>query len=277
MISYSCIEAFKSMAQIQSELIPQGVAYFLVEEDKITWKCNSSNFDIPSLQVGTIPNKNGGAIRAINEKRIIKDKIPKNIYGTRINITSIPVTDESGHIIGAISIAMPRFHPVIEGFENYAPLFAEMFHEGVFIYATDLESIIKKQGSTKFDLPNVSIGYKLKDDDIAYKAIKSKKVHQEHGEPSKHGVETYIIAYPLFDQDDNHTIIGTLGMVVPKSIESQLFSMSHNIKSGLSGITGAITELAEAAAKIHENEMILNESINEVFHLTNEINNISYI
>lgn len=275
MIPYSSIESFKLFAEMQVNIIPGGVAYFLVEGDKITWKCNSNIFDIPNLQVGVTPSKNGGAMRAISEKRVINDKIPRNVYGVRIKVTSVPVTNEIGEIVGAISIAFPRVHPIAASFENFAPIFAEMFPEGVFIYLTDLESIIKKQSSSKFDIPGVTIGYKLKETDLAYKTITTGQKQFQNIDASRYGVKTLIINFPLYDEDDNSTIVGTMGVVVPKGLESQLFSMSHNIKTGMSGITGAITELADSATQIHENELLLHENINEVFSLTDEINTIS--
>lgn len=70
MISYSSLESFKTVAELQVNLIPGGAAYFIVEGDKITGKCNSEKFDIPTLQVGTTPSKNGGAMRAISEKKL---------------------------------------------------------------------------------------------------------------------------------------------------------------------------------------------------------------
>lgn len=150
-----------------------------------------------------------------------------------------------------------------------------MFPEGVFIYVTDLKTIIRKQGSEKFNIPAINIGYELKETDAAYKTISSKRAQQMHVDSSRYGVEAFIINYPIFDEEDNSSIVGTLGIVLPKGIESQLFSMSHNIKSGLSGIAAAITELADSATKIHESELLLNENINEVFKLTTEINAIS--
>ena len=275
MISYSSLESFKTVAELQVNLIPGGAAYFIVEGDKITWKCNSEKFDIPTLQVGTTPSKNGGAMRAISEKKTITDKIPRDVYGVRIKVTSIPISNENGNIIGAVSIAFPRLHPVAEGFDSYAPIFAKMFPEGVFIYVTNLKTIIRKQGSEKFNIPAINIGYELKETDAAYKTISSKRAQQMHVDSSRYGVEAFIINYPIFDEEDNSSIVGTLGIVLPKGIESQLFSMSHNIKSGLSGIAAAITELADSATKIHESELLLNENINEVFKLTTEINAIS--
>ncbi len=275
MIPYSSLESFKTVAQLQVNLIPGGAAYFIVENDKITWKCSSDKFDIPSLQVGTTPSKNGGAMRAIREKKVITDKIPKDVYGVRVKVSSIPITDENDNIVGAVSIAFPRIHPVLEGFDSYAPIFSKVFLEGVFIYVTDLKTILKIQGSEKFTLPNIYSGYEFDKDDIAYKTISSGKPQQQHFSSSKYGVETFIINYPIFDEEDNSLIVGTLGVVIPKELEAQLFSMSHNIKSGLAGIASAITELAGSAAKIHENELILNENISDVFKLTTEINTIS--
>lgn len=275
MIQLSSIDSFKAFAELQADLVPDGVAYFIVEGDKITWKLASKVFDMPNLKVGVTPSKDGGAMRAIKYKKVITDKIPSSVYGTRITVTSSPIANEQGEIIGALSIAFPRLHAVVAGFQYYAPIFAEMFSEGAVIYATDLQRVINKQPSKKFDLPEISLGYDLKESDIAYKAIQIKQPQLQEIDADRYGVPVLFISYPLFDEDDEDQVVGTLGLVLPKSTQVQLRNMSENLMNGLAGISSTIEELCASASQIQTNEQVLNMGIKEVSDLSEEINLIS--
>jgi len=84
--------------------------------------------------------------------------------------------------------------------------------------------------------------------------------------------------YPLYDEDDNATIVGTLGIILPKETESKLRTMAVNLANGLSGVSSGIEELAVSASEIHSNEQLLNSNMQEVLNFANEINQIlSYV
>lgn len=69
----------------------------------------------------------------------------------------------------------PQLHPVASAFGDFAPILAEMFHEGAFLYMSDLQKIAYRQPSNKFDMPTIPLGYQLTENDIAYKTMKSKQ------------------------------------------------------------------------------------------------------
>lgn len=275
MLLFSDLNSFKTTAELHVNIIQGGIAYFIVEGDKITWKCNSKTFDLPNLKVGVTPSKNGGAMRAISQKTTITDILPARLYGKRVKVNSTPIIDDNKNVVGAISIAIPLEHSVVQGFSHYAPIFSEIFPEGAFLYTTDTHEITNVQGSKKFDLNKVSVGYELTNTDIAYKSIQSKRFQSEHVDSSRYGVPTLIINYPLFDEDDNETIVGTLGVVIPRTIEYQLNTMAENLKSNLIGISSGIQELAAAAFEIQNNEELLNENIKEILVLGDQITKIS--
>ncbi|HEY1406563.1 MAG TPA: methyl-accepting chemotaxis protein, partial [Spirochaetota bacterium] len=262
-------------AQLQANLVPGGVAYFIVEGDKITWKFASDIFDLPNLKVGVTPSKDGGAMRAIRDKKPITDRIPRSVYGVRIIVNSTPIMNNQNEIVGALSIAFPLLHPVAAGFKHYAPIFADMFPEGMFVYVTDMEKIIERQPSKKFDLPNIQVGYVLKEQDTAYKTIQSKQFQIQEVGSDRYGVPVLIINHPLFDEIDCTQIVGTLGVVIPNTTEAKLRSMSNTLKTGLLGISSGIEQLAASASQIRINEQVLNESINGVMEHIEEINKIS--
>lgn len=275
MLLLSNLDSFKTIVELQVNLIPGGVAYFIIEGDTITWKCASDIFDLPNLKVGVKPSKNGGAMRAISEKRTIIDTLPSHIYGKVIKVNSFPIVDDSNNIVGAISIAFPREHSVIEGFSHFAPIFSEIFPEGVCIYTTDTKQITNIQNSEKFSVNQIRVGQELKESDIAYKTLQNQQMNSQEVDSIRFGVPTLVINYPLFDEDDSSHLVGTLGVIIPRAVEHQLKSMAEGLKSNLIGISSGIQELAAAAFEIHTNEKILNESISEILALAEQIDNIS--
>ena len=275
MIKISELPILKTFAELQVNKIPGGAVYFIVEGDTITWKLASEYFDIKNLQVGTKVSNKGGAYHAMSKKRTIDEKIPRSVYGIRLHVTSSPIADETGEVVGALSIAFPRIHPIASGFQYFAPILSEMFPEGVFLYTTDLQQILSRQSSKNFDMPNIKVGYTLQENDIAAKVIKAKCIKTEEIDASRYGVPVLVINYPMFDEDDDNEIVGTFGIVIPKKSSAQLRELSNSLEDGLGNMSSAIQQLAASASQIHANERELNTSIKEIYKLSESINEVS--
>jgi archaellum component FlaC len=274
MMTTTEVKTFKMIAEMQIDQISGGAIYFLAEGDTIVWSLASYNFRIKALEVGQKLNAQSCTLKAINEKKALTMKIPRSVYGTRIIATSMPVVDEAGIVTGAVTIVYPRLHPVAAAFDEFAPILSEMFPEGVLLYVTDLHKIINRQGSKEFDVPNVTVGYKLKESDIASKTIKSKNISVEEVDASRYGVPVLILNHPMFDEDNADVVVGTFGMVIPKGVAFQLREMSNNVDDSLGGVSAAIEELASSAAQIHSNERELNTALKEVNKFSDEINTV---
>ena len=277
MMTQTEVKTFKMIAEMQINNIEGGAIYFVTERDTIVWSLSSDNFTIDALRVGQKLNRQSCTLRAMNEKKIVTIKLSRSVYGTRVVATSTPVVDESGTVTGAVTVVYPRLHPVASAFDNFAPILSKMFPEGVFLYVTDLSKIIDRQASEKFDMHNVKVGYELKENDIASKTIKNKKLSIEEVDGSRYGVPVLIMNYPLFDQDDVNEVVGTLGIVVPKGSAFQLREMSNNMDGGLEGISSAIQQLTSSAAQIHGNEQELNTALKEVYKFSDDINEVSVL
>lgn len=275
MISYSSIDSCKILAENLVNLIPGGALFVLIEGDTVVWSKGSGSLKIDALNVGNRLDADSVSMQAIREKKVLKQNIPRSVYGTRLAITSIPIINENNESVGAFSIMLPRLHPVASAFDNFAPILVEMFHEGSFMYMTDLEKVYDRQSSTKFDMPSIQIDQKIQEGDIPYKVIKSKQPVMEEMDASKYGVPIYVASYPLFDEDNKEEIVATLGIILPKKTAASLREMSNNLENGLTGIASAIEQLAASAANIHTNEQSLNESIKEITDILEEINNVS--
>lgn len=275
MMSQTEVKTFKMITEMQIDQIAGGAIFFVSEGNGIVWNLSSDNFRIKELEVGQKLNSQSCTLRAINERKTVTIKMPRSVYGTRIIATSTPVADEEGTVTGAVTIVYPRLHPVASAFDKFAPMLAKMFPEGVFLYATDLHKIINTQASKKFDIPNVTLGYELKDNDIAIRTIKSGKVSIDEVDASRYGVPVLVMNCPLLDEDNVNEIVGTFGIIVPKSAAVQLRGMSSTMDSGLCEVSSAIEELAASAAQIHSNECELNSTLKEVYKYSDEINEIS--
>lgn len=275
MIKYSELETFKTFAQLQISLIPNGAIYLIIENNTIVWELSSSNLNIESLKVGKKVSSDGAAIRSMNERKTVTIQVPREVYGTRLIISGEPIADDNNNVVGAISIAFPKVHSVVSAFPHFAPILSEMLMEGVVLYVTDLHKCILKQGSKKFDIESFHVGYELKDTDVAYKTIRSKNFSIAQLDDSAWGVPLLIMNYPLMDDLNPNEIVGTFGITLPKGSSLHLKQMSDTLNSGLTGIANSIEQLSQSANKIYNNECSLNSTLKEVYKLSEEINSIS--
>lgn len=274
MIALSGIEACKTLAEFLADLIPGGVVFGLVEGDTFVWVKASNSFSLDIVKVGNVLDADTTTMQAIREKTVLTQNIPRTVYGKRVSIVSVPVINDNNEAVGAFTIVFPKLHPVAAAFEDFAPILAEMFHEGSFLYMSDLTKIAYAQSSTKFDMPSISVGYELDESSIAYRAIKTKRPIMEEVDASVYGEPLAIANYPLFD-DDNGEVVATLGIVTPKKTAVTLRQMSLSLEDSLTGIAAAIQQLAASASEIHSNERDLNSDIGEIINISEQINEVS--
>lgn len=275
MIYESHLNSIKYFAEVLTKFIPGGVFFGFVEGDTVTWSKHSDSFDLEALKVGSKVDGDSVTHRAIKEKNVLSQTVPRSVYGTRVIVVSIPVVNDAEEAIGAFNVAIPRLHPVASAFPNFAPILAEMFHEGAFLYITDLKKIAYRQPSKNFDVPSIQVGYDLNESDISYKVIKSKKPAFMEIDASKYGMPISVANYPLYDEDNNDEIVATLGIATPKQTAVHLRDMASNLDTGLGGISSAIQELAASANEIFNNQQLLNTNIKEITGLSDEINGVT--
>ncbi len=275
MISLSAIESCKILAQILSHMIPGGVAFGIIEDGTIIWSMNSEDFKLDVFRVGQKVSETNLSVESINQKKVLTQNIPRSVYGKRLAIVSIPIIDDTGDSNSVFSIAFPKLHPVAAAFGDFAPILAEMFPEGSFIYMSDLEKIAYRQPSSRFDLPELTVGHVWKETDISYRVIKLKQPILAELDASKYGIPVFVATYPLTDEENKEEIVATLGIITPKKTSYTLRDMASSLESGLSGISSAIEELAASATEIHTNERELNVSIKDIISISDEINKVS--
>ena len=275
MINIKYSEILKIIVQLEVDIISTGIMFLFIENRTIKWKVASKKFDMDIFKEGSDVSESAIAVRAMREGKVLTEKVPREKYGQRLLTVAIPLVDDSNKAVGAFSIVLPRLHPVAAGFNNFAPIIAELFPEGAFLYISDLNKIMLIQASQKFTLPNIHVGYELKETDMAYQTIHSGKPQSREIGAERYGVPVYIANYPLYDEDDHRNIVATLGVVVPKTSSGKLITISENLSNSLTSISQTIEHLASTATKIHENEQSLYTNIHAVSEILNKINEVT--
>jgi hypothetical protein len=275
MLHIKYVDALKMMASLETNVIPGGAVFLFIEGRTVKWKTASTTFDLPIFSVGSDVRDNSIAVRAMNERRVLTEKVPRTAYGMRLNTVAIPLVNDEGTPVGAFSIVLPRLHPIASGFSDFAPIIVELFPEGAFLYMSDLTKIAYIQSSQKFTLTGMAVGYELKETDIAYKTIHSGKVQIVELGPERYGVPVYIANYPVYDEENRTAIVATLGVVIPKVHAENLKDMAGNLSNNLAGISTAIDHLATTASTINANEQDLYKYVQYVTTAIDKINTVT--
>jgi len=274
MLTKENVAIVKEIAPVIVNLIPQGAILAETDTETITWKLASDIYDVPAIAVGGKVRVGGGPYRAMEEKRVTEEKVPRAVYGMRLIMKSIPMFGENGNTTGSLIFAVPRLHPIAGAFNNFAPIIADMFPEGAFLYMTDLEKYAYRQPSRKFDIPDVRVGDKIPEGAIARKAINSKQLAVEEVDERVHGVPVMIMNYPCFDEDDPTKVVATFGIIISRKTAKDLREMADTLSRGLEEVSAVIQELAASSMSITSNEQQLNSDIMDIFRLSEEINDV---
>lgn len=270
MITVAAANALKEIAHLIVQTSVGGTILCYVENETMVWVADAPQFTAPEFKVGRQVSSQEGILQAIEQKQTVTTNIPRT-NGIRLQVTAVPV-QEGEKVVGAIAIAMPRPHPVTRAFPFFAPMLADMFTEGAFMFVTNLQTVIFRQGSKKFDLP-IQVGDGFQNIASVIEAMRSKKTVYQDIDASVHGVPVAYITYPLFD-DDTSEIIACFTMVLPRANEAKVRDAAGSLNRGLAEIAAAIEEMAAAASNITNNEQRLNQNVKEVLRLSDEIEQV---
>lgn len=276
MISISGLDYLKSTSELQADKIPGGVLYLIIEGNTFTWRKASTTFDLDMFKIGEKLKENSIAGRAMKEKRTLEENVPRSLYGVRLKTIAEPLIDDDGNCVGVFSIVFPLVHPILNSFNIFAPIISEMFAEGAVLFISDLQKIILKQASSKFDIPFLNVERSLNESSIIKSVIESQNASiEEIHNPKICDMKILMMVQPIWDNESNE-LLGTIGIAIPKKIADDLTNMSETMENGLSGISAAIEQLTASASQIHTNEQKLNKEISEVSSLSEEIIELSY-
>jgi len=270
MITVAAANALKEIAPLIVQTSVGGIILCYVKNETIVWVADSPQFSAPEFKEGAQISSQAGILQAIEQRRTVTTNIPRT-NGIRLQVTAVPV-NEGEKVIGAVAIAMPRPHPVTRAFPFFAPMLADMFTEGAFMFVTNLQQVIYRQGSKKFDLP-IQVGDGFQKITSITEAMRSKKTAYQEYDAKTQGVPLVYITYPLFD-DDTSEIIACFTMVLPRANEMKVRVSAESLNRGLTEIAAAIEEMAAAASNITNNEQRLNQNVKEVLRLSDQIEQV---
>lgn len=103
----------------------------------------------------------------------------------------------------------------IEDVKQMYSLLVDTYDEGAIFLITDLEKIVYKQASQKFDQADVIIGTMNTSGGIADQVLKNKQVIELHLDKQMYGSRVTVVAGPLWS-DDESDILGVWVLVLPK-------------------------------------------------------------
>lgn len=274
MIKKTDLDSCKIMLEFLADNIPGGVLFMVVEGDEIVWIKNSGSIKSDIFNIKDKVFEDSEIARAIREKKVTLQKIPRSVYGQRLEITSIPIVDDSETAMGAISMVLPKIHPVGASFVDFAPILVNMFPEGAFMFMTDLTKIGHIQPSEKFNLEMIVQGELIREELAPYRVIQTEKPIMENLGSEVFGIPVSFSSFPLINEEDGK-IVATLNTILPKQNSANLREMSKKLENSLSEISATIEELAASATEIHANEQNLNDSIVEIIQISDKIDEIS--
>lgn len=273
-INVDKIEAFKEVSSFLVDKIPGGAMAAVSDLQGIVWNISSDTLHIEEFKVGSILKADGAAARCITNRREETVVIPRNVYGVRLQTYAEPVYNED-EVVGSIIFILPRLHSIASSFNDFAPVIANMFPEGSFLYITDLEKVAYRQSSEQFDVPSIQIGVPIKESWAAnWNALKTGKLAVNEVNQSVHGVPVLVMSSPFFTEEDSNKVVGSLNILMPKQKALELRQIAANLASGLEEMSAVIQELAASASQINMNEQELNTTIEGVNKLADEITEV---
>lgn len=273
MITRSDAESFKVISPLMLDLFPQGAVACIIMGNRFEWVANARSFTTQIFKVGETINSEGVAARAMQQQRVLTDRLAADLYGVRLVVSAAPIIDGS-ETVGAVVIAVPRINPLEMAFKDFAPILSQVFPDGCFVYLTDLSAFTHRHGDQKFDLPTISIGTKFNEGGVAYHSIRQKQAIVKEIDASAYGEECLVGNFPLFDEEDPTLVVGTFGIATPKRTAMKLRHMSNNMHDGMGQIASAIEEMSASAFEINTNEQKLNANVQDIARLSEDINEI---
>jgi hypothetical protein len=250
-----------------------GACFFLTDKEKVTYS-TTNKFDLPGVDIGSPNKKDGLAESAIREQKIIQKSLDRSVYGVRVHAHCGPIwSDDGSEITGAWVLVQPRLHKVANSFDYFAPIIANILPEGGLFYITDKEKFIRRQGSEKFDVPEVLLNSPIKNDGVAAIALQRKQPFSKDLDASVYGVPAMVAAYPLIDEDTGEAV-GSFGLALPRQMANDLKEMATSLGRGMDEVSKAMGQIASATAEIGTNQNSLHGEIGKVQELIEKINNV---
>lgn len=127
------------------------------------------------------------------------------------------------------------------GVKQMMNLLVETYDQGAVFCIADLDKIVYKKASTKFDLPDMVVGGKIRANGIVHDILSQKQVIEKHLEQDVYGKRMSLIAGPLWS-DDESDILGIWVFAQPKL---------HKVASSFKHFAPIVAETFPEGAVLH--------------------------
>ncbi|WP_094607825.1 hypothetical protein SPSIL_056370 [Sporomusa silvacetica DSM 10669] len=267
------LEFVKSFIQIVIHAFEDGAVFFATDLTEVTFK-HTEKFDFPGLDVGNHFSNDGLAAKVIQARRPITFEIPREVYGKRVCAIGGPVwNDTDSEIIGSWALGAPRQHKIIQAFDTFAPVLADMLPEGGMLCLSTKDKYEKRQGSKKFDIPSIQVNTPIREGSSQELVLKQKNLVTDEVDESVYGVPVLSATAPLFD-DNTGAVLGGFTVVLPRKLAKDLKAIANTLDQGLTGVSASIQQITVATNEASSNQSNLHEEIGKVKEQLDNINNV---
>ncbi|MEA1960761.1 MAG: methyl-accepting chemotaxis protein [Bacillota bacterium] len=277
-LTFNEFKSLEVLAPILLENYEQGAIFLVSNLENTVSKYVSKKFDIEALRVGSLLKKNDWFDQCIQLKRPMVFDVPRSEYGVRIKVNVYPIfgDTEENVLKGTFSIIVPSEPIIARAFPYIAPMLAEMFPEGAFIYMTGRKHISHRQASAKFDIPDLTLRSPLQENSIASEVLKTQKPIARELEQSQYGVPILMMSYPIFENTQGKDkITGTFGIALPKLASYKLRDMSNNLYQAMQSIAEVVQHLANSATEVTVNSQKADDGTAQIFTMSNNISEVT--
>ncbi|MGM7634367.1 methyl-accepting chemotaxis protein [Bacillus sp. Hm123] len=165
-----------------------------------------------------------------------------------------------------------QYHPIIQSFLTVAPLLNHLILDDVTVGIYDTEKLIINIPAKTFAI-QVTPGDPLVEGDIITNAIRQGKEQTDYVPKELFGFPLMAKAIPLFDE--NHQIIGGVGIGTSLEKASQLYEVAESLSAIVEQTSGTINEVAASVNNLADRVSNIVSKVTEVEEGAKEIGNIS--
>jgi predicted nucleic acid-binding Zn-ribbon protein len=267
------LEFIKSFLPMVMQAFEDGAVFFATDLQHVTFK-HTEKFDFPGLDVGNEFSSSGLSARIIQNRQPMVFEIPREVYGKRVYALGGPVwNDTDSEVIGSWAIGAPREHKIVQAFETFAPVIANMLPEGGMLCLSTAEKFAKRQGSEKFDMPDIQIGTSVRAGSTQDIAFKQKKLITQEIDEALYGVPISSTTAPLIDENTG-AVLGGFSVILPRKLAKDLKALANSLDEGLTGVSASIQQITSATNDVSGNQSHLHAEISKVKGQLDNINNV---
>ncbi|HHW61938.1 MAG TPA: methyl-accepting chemotaxis protein [Syntrophomonadaceae bacterium] len=266
------IDLLKSLFSVIITAFEDGASFSIVDREKVIFFIKHKFEELQS-QVGDKIASGGPAERILKTRKVLSVNFDRDLFGgIRIFSLGGPIwADDDSDVVGAWFMGVPRLHTIAKSFDYFAPILTELFPEGGVLYATDKNKLVKKQGSSKFDISAMSAG--SNNGEVSLEAMRTGREVIKELPEDIYGIPALVSCSPLLDEETSD-VVGTFGLVLPRQLTNELKKMANTLQKSLIELSAAMQQIIASTSEISNNQNSLHSEIENVRTLTDQINSV---